>query len=61
MRGMIFAIVFKVFMKYGYQHFIKIVPTLREFLLFPIIVIRGIFMFLFNFVNQQILGNEAEE
>lgn len=60
MKGLMFVIVFKIFMKFGSIHLIKILPTLREFILFPIILFRTIFMFLYKFVNQQVLGNEEE-
>jgi len=60
MRGLMFVIAFKVIMKVGSQHFIKIFPSLREFILFPIILVRAIVMFLYNFTTKQILGHEEE-
>ena len=60
MRGLIFAIVFKIFYEIWFRPFNESFTNFKEFLIFPIILIRIIIMFLYNFVNRQILGNVEE-
>ena len=58
LRGMIFAIVFKVLFDYGLKHVSKALPTFREIILFPIIIAKMVITFVFGFVDRNVLGND---
>ena len=57
-RTLLFAMVLKFGMSYFMENFSQFVPTFREIILFPIIVIRTIVMFVYNLIVNQMLGSE---
>lgn len=57
-RTMIVAIVLKTASTYFFNNFNQFVPTFKEIILFPIIIIKIIGLYLYRFVTTQLLGNE---
>jgi len=57
-RTMLFAFVFKIGLTYFMKNFNQFVPSFKEIILFPIIIIRTVVMFVYNFIINQMLGDQ---
>ena len=57
-RTMFVAFVIKFCGRYFYDNFDKFVPTFKEIILFPLIIIRFILVHSYRFITRQLLGDE---